>query len=90
MWWGSANWTNTAPAHLELGAWSTDPALVREATDFLGDLIAFSEPLGSTARDPEADLVRAEYDDAAMAEAMRDLEPEPWDDEVEPWDDDEP
>jgi hypothetical protein len=81
VWWGSANWTKTAHAHLELGAWSTDPALVREATDFLDDLIAFSEPLDSAAHGPEADLVLVDYDEAAMWEAWRDIELEQWDDD---------
>ena len=51
VWWGSANWIAGSRSHLELGVWSDDAKLAREATDFLDDLIAFSEPLVSVARD---------------------------------------
>jgi hypothetical protein len=81
VWWGSANWTQQARNHLELGAWSDDPALVRAATEFLDDLITFSEPLGSVSPGAEPDLARLDYDDEAMREAMA---------SDEPWIDDEP
>lgn len=81
VWWGSANWTEQARSHLELGAWSDDPALVRAATEFLDDLITFSEPLGSVSPGPAPDLARLDYDDEAMREAMA---------SDEPWIDDEP
>jgi hypothetical protein len=52
VWWGSANWTKTAPTHLD-------------AAEFLDALIGFSEPLTSTSVGPEADLVGVDYDDQA-------------------------
>jgi len=69
VWWGSANWTETAQKHLEVGFWTDDTDLAREAAYFVGDVIAFSEPVGSTSPGPRPDLVRLEYDEAAMAEA---------------------
>jgi hypothetical protein len=75
VWWGSANWTEQARHHLELGAWSDDPALAREATAFLDDLIGFSEPLGSVSPRPDPDLAYVDYDDEAMREAMAAAEP---------------
>lgn len=79
VWWGSANWTEAASAHLELGAWTDDRALAREATSFLDSLISFSELLVSVAPDPRPDLVSVEYDEVAMWEAMAAMEP--WDEE---------
>ena len=49
-----------------------DEALAEEATSFLGDVIAFSEPVGSTCPGPAPNLVTVEYDDEAMAAAARD------------------
>ena len=69
VWWGSANWTRTSPSHLEVGFWSEDEHLVREATSFVEDLIAFSEPVGSTHPGPEPNLLSVDFDDEAMAEA---------------------
>jgi hypothetical protein len=71
VWWGSANWTQAAQKHLEVGTWSDDEDLAREAAYFVGDVIAFSEALCSPARGPRPDLVRIEYDEAAMAEAVQ-------------------
>ena len=69
VWWGSANWTQLSPSHLEVGFARDDPALVREAADFVADVIAVSEPVDITCVGPEPNLVPAEFDDAAMAEA---------------------
>lgn len=74
VWWGSANWTNRSQKHLETGFVCDDPALVREATDFVAEVIAFSEPVGTTCAGPEPNLVRVQYDDAAMAEAARQMD----------------
>lgn len=71
VWWGSANWTEGSRSHLEVGFWCDDPALAREATAFVSDLIAFSEPVGSTCAGPAPNLVTVEFDDEAMAEAAR-------------------
>jgi hypothetical protein len=72
VWWGSANWTRGSRSHLEVGCWSDDHDLVREATSFLDDVIAFSEPVGSTCAGPEPNLVSVDFDDEAMWEAARD------------------
>lgn len=45
-------------------------------------MIAFSKPVESTAPVPEPNLVRVEFDDDAMAEAMREMA-EPYDDDAE-------
>jgi hypothetical protein len=50
VWWGSANWTETARSHLEMGVWSDDQELARVATGFLDNLIGFSEPITGTTR----------------------------------------
>jgi hypothetical protein len=45
-------------------------------------VIAFSKPVESTAPVPEPNLVRVEFDDDAMAEAMGKMA-EPYDDDAE-------
>lgn len=82
VWWGSANWTRRSRSHLEVGFACDDPALLGEAADFVADVIAFSEPVESTCAGPEPNLVRVEFDDDAMAEAMREMA-EPYDDDAE-------
>lgn len=72
VWWGSANWTRGSRSHLEVGFWSDDECLVREATSFVENLIAFSEPVASTCAGPEPNLVYLDFDDEAMWEASRD------------------
>jgi hypothetical protein len=69
VWWGSANWTALSRSHLEVGFFCNDPALTRDAADFVADVIAFSEPVDTTCVGPEPNLVHVEFDDAAMAEA---------------------
>ena len=81
VWCGSANWTRRSQSHLEVGFACDDPALVSEATDFVADVIAFSEPVDTTCAGPEPNLVRVEFDDAAMAEAAAELARDPDDDE---------
>ena len=71
VWWGSANWTRASRSHLEVGFWSDDEDLVRDATSFLDDVVAFSEPVGSTCAGPEPNLVSVDFDDEAMWEASR-------------------
>lgn len=83
VWWGSANWTVRAGSHLEVGFACDDPTLVEEATAFVADVIAFSEPIDTTCAGPEPNLVQVEFDDAAMAEAMEEMA-EP-DDDGEDW-----
>jgi hypothetical protein len=52
------------------------------AADFVADVIAFAEPVESTCAGLEPNLVRVEFDDDAMAEAMREMA-EPYDDDAE-------
>jgi hypothetical protein len=81
VWWGSANWTRRSQSHLEVGFVCDDQALVEEATEFVASVIAFSEPVQSTCAGPEPDLVRVEFDDAAMAEAAAEMEQDPDDEQ---------
>jgi hypothetical protein len=69
VWWGSANWTEGSRNHLEVGFVSHDSELLNQATDFIADVIGFSEPFGSTRAGPEPDMLHYEVDDAAMWEA---------------------
>lgn len=71
------------PGHAEVGFACDDPTLVEEATAFVADVIAFSEPIDTTCAGPEPNLVQVEFDDAAMAEAMEEMA-EP-DDDGEDW-----
>ena len=85
VWWGSANWTEMARSHLEVGFACDDPALAEQAADFVADVIAFSEPVTTTSPTPKPNLVRVEFDDAAMAEAAREMDQEYDADEPEDW-----
>ncbi|OBK47885.1 hypothetical protein A5655_00145 [Mycobacterium sp. 1081908.1] len=69
VWMGSANWTGGSTNHLEFGIVSRDAELLTAATDFVADVIAFSEPLGSSCTGPEPNMLVYEVDDAAMWEA---------------------
>lgn len=69
VWLGSANWTEGSANHLEFGIVSRDAKLLSEATDFVADVIAFSEPLGSSSAGPQPSMLGYEVDDAAMWEA---------------------
>ncbi|MEY2476901.1 MAG: hypothetical protein QOG87_2216 [Actinomycetota bacterium] len=66
VWWGSANLTDAAGKHLEMGCWSDDPNLVASFQAFVGDVVAFSEPWGTDRFRPTRDLETVEFDDAAM------------------------
>ena len=47
--------------------------LVSEAMSFAAEMIAFSEPLASTSVEPKPNLVRAAYDDDAIAAAAEEM-----------------
>ncbi|GAA5154395.1 hypothetical protein GCM10023321_26140 [Pseudonocardia eucalypti] len=69
VWWGSANWTEQAKSHLEMGVWCDDEELAWQATRFLDDLICFSEPLRrSPLRAPSPELVAIAYPDLSNEE----------------------
>lgn len=74
-WVGSANWTAFAPFHLEFGMWTDDPALLERNLAFLLDLVRFSQPLDSLTAGPEPELVHADWDDDAFAQAWADMGP---------------
>src|SRR6187200_871727 len=65
----SANWTGGSANHLGVGFLSHEAQLIDAATDFVADVIAFSEPLGSECAGPEPNMLSYEVDDAAMYEA---------------------
>jgi hypothetical protein len=69
VWFGSANWTEGARYHLETGFVCDDPLLAEQATSFVAEMIAFSEPVDSACVSPEPNLVRVGYDDDALAAA---------------------
>jgi hypothetical protein len=74
LWLASANGTASSRANLEFGVWVTDPALLREATRFLGGLMSHSEDLDPDAPGMEPDLVEPDYDDAAFFEVLPPLD----------------
>jgi hypothetical protein len=69
VWLGSANWTEGSRSHLEVGFLSHDPEMLNAATDFVADVIAFSEPFDSDCAGPDPNMLPYEEDDAAMWEA---------------------
>jgi hypothetical protein len=74
VWLGSANWTKASAYHLEFGLWTTDPALLEAALDYITAVIKISEPADSHAVQPSPELVQAEWDDAAFAEVLAEME----------------
>ncbi|HEY5180662.1 MAG TPA: hypothetical protein VIJ07_12980 [Dermatophilaceae bacterium] len=79
LWIGSANFTRSSRRGLEMGMWTTDAQLMAGAREFLLNLVAISEPLGTGPDTPAPELLPVSYDDAAMSEALR---PEPaWEDD---------
>jgi len=74
VWMGSANWTTASAYHLESGLWTTDPALLEAAFDYITAVIKISEPADSQAVHPSPELVQAEWDDAAFAEVLAEME----------------
>ena len=75
-WLGSANWTHTAPDHLEFGLWTRDEELVHACLEFTLDVLRLSEPLEPGTQTPTPELIEAEWDDVAFAEAAAELEPD--------------
>ena len=77
VWFGSANWTKLSRYHLETGFVCDDPLLAEQATSFVAEMIAFSEPVDSACVGPEPNLVQVGYDDEAMAQAAADMDFDP-------------
>jgi len=70
LWVSSANFTRGSRRSLEFGYWTEDPALVEGAQRFLLRLIAASEAIDAAPEHLDPELVRVEYDDEAMADAL--------------------
>jgi hypothetical protein len=70
VWWGSANWTRGAEQHIEVGTYSDDADLLDDATRFISDLVAISEPLDTTSIFPKPEFAEVEFDDAAFIEYL--------------------
>ena len=70
LWVGSPNFTNSSRLSLEMGIWTTDPALLAAAQDWLLALIEISEPIESSSDHLEPEYLPVDYDDDAMREYM--------------------
>lgn len=81
LWLASANGTSSSRENLEFGLWLDDPALLRQAKQFLTEVLSHSEALDPDAAHLEPELVDPVYDDAAFAEAaaaLAEKEGEEW------------
>jgi len=70
LWVASANGTASSRRNLEFGFWLHDPELLRQAMQFLTELLSHSEEFDPDADVLEPGLVEPDYDDAAFAEAL--------------------
>ena len=75
LWVSSANFTRSSRMSLEIGYWTEEFALVEGMERFLLRLIASSEGLDGE-DEPRPQLLPVEYDDAAFAEAMAEMDEE--------------
>jgi len=75
LWMGSANFTKSSRSSLEMGLWTSDPALLSAAEAWLLSLIAISEPLGVGGDNLDPELVPVEFDDAAIGDYLREAAP---------------
>lgn len=72
-WLGSSNWTGPSAAeHLEFGLWTDEPTLVAHTTEFLLDLINYSEPFQPDSNRPNPEFAEANWDDQAFADYLAD------------------
>ncbi|MEP7194323.1 MAG: hypothetical protein ABI903_15850 [Actinomycetota bacterium] len=70
LWVGSPNFTTSSRASLEMGMWTSDPAMLNAARDWLLALIEMSEPLEFGSDHLEPEYLPVDYDDAAIREYM--------------------
>jgi hypothetical protein len=70
LWVGSPNFTNSSRSSLEMGMWTTDPALLAAARDWLLALIEMSEPIESGSDLLEPEYLPVDYGDDAIREYM--------------------
>ena len=73
LWIGSANFTKSSRASLEMGMWTTDPGMLAAARQWLLSLVAISEPLGTGSDSMQPEFVPVEYDHDAMVDYMREV-----------------
>lgn len=71
LWIGSANFTLSSRAGLEMGLWTSDRELMGAARRFLLGLVTISEPLGAGPDTMAPELVPVAYDDEAIMEYFR-------------------
>jgi hypothetical protein len=81
LWLGSANFTKSSRSSLEMGMWTSDPAMLAAARDWLLSMVAISEPLGLGEDLMAPELLPVEYDDDAIVEYLREVGGWPVDDE---------
>lgn len=74
LWISSANFTRQSRRSLEFGYWNEDEGLREAAYRFVLQAIRFSESLDSAADALDPEFVPIEFDDAAMLEAIADME----------------
>lgn len=70
LWAGSANFTKSSRSSLEMGMWTTDPAMLAAARSWLLSLVEMSEPAGAGSDDLEPELVPVEYDEDGIREYL--------------------
>lgn len=83
LWISSANFTRQSRRSLEFGYWTEDKDLREAAYSFVLQAIRFSEPLDSAADAFDPEFVPIEFDDAAMLEAIADMEVEDEDEDLD-------
>lgn len=74
LWISSANFTRRSRRSLEFGYWTEDDKLLEAAYRFVMNAIRFSEPLDPAADVPDPEFVPVDFDDAAMREAIADMD----------------
>lgn len=79
LWISSANFTKRSRGSLEFGYWTEDDKLLDAACRFVMTAIRFSESLDSAADVPDPEFVPVDFDDAAMIEAIADMDLEDYD-----------
>lgn len=70
LWVGSANFTKSSRSSLEMGMWTTDPAMLAAARGWLLSLVEMSEPVGAGPDDLEPELFPVEYDEDGIREYL--------------------
>lgn len=74
LWISSANFTQRSRRSLEFGYWTEDEEMIDAAYRFVMEAVRFSEPLDAASDLPDPEFVPVEFDDAAMIEALADMD----------------